>query len=368
MSTGGLGFLPGGHWSVASGISADGLVVIGSSTVPREGTGSFGSLRAFRWERGTMSALPSLAKSSQGEERTDATAVNIDGSIIVGYGISASDRIQALRWIGSSVTGLGFLTGGDFSEAAGASADGSIVVGIASNGSNDEAFRWSSQAAMTGLGFLQGHCSSRATGVSADGSTILGYSARVVDGARGDGTNPLFRMSPRTRLLSSLKAKLNSRLADQNADVVAVQWVNGTISALDNMPGGGGDAIAISADGSVVIGSMIDSAGRIQGFRWVAGTMTGLGFLPGGTITIPTVVNENGTVIAGMADTTHSGSIRSVPFVWTQQNGIQPISENCQDQDTWISSAARGISADGQSIVGFRQNRMDSTEAWLWAL
>lgn len=107
-----------------------------------------------------------------------------DGSVIVGYGQSASGR-EAFRWTaGEGMVGLGDLSGGAFeSQAEGTSADGSIVVGQASTAIGYEAFIWDSVHGMRNLRDLltndygldlTGWTLNRATGVSADGRTIIG--------------------------------------------------------------------------------------------------------------------------------------------------------------------------------------------------
>jgi uncharacterized membrane protein len=87
----------------------------------------------------------------------------------------------------ASFTGLGDLTGGNFSsQAFGTSADGSVVVGFGISGSGPEAFLWDSPNGMRnledvltsdyGLGnSLTGWRLDRATGISPDGLTIVGY-------------------------------------------------------------------------------------------------------------------------------------------------------------------------------------------------
>jgi probable HAF family extracellular repeat protein len=120
-----LGYLPGGNHSTSQEISADGLVIVGTS----------GS--------------------------TDAGILS-----------------EAMRWTnGTGMTGLGDLPGGFFdSWAADTSADGSVVVGGSRGGLGYEAFRWTEAAGMTSLGDLPGGAhESAAHAVSADGSIVVGY-------------------------------------------------------------------------------------------------------------------------------------------------------------------------------------------------
>src|SRR5438034_2545257 len=68
----GLGFLPGYASSSASGVSADGLVVVGT------GTDSQGNTQAFRWVNGVMTCLKFLP----GYVASTASAVSADGSVV----------------------------------------------------------------------------------------------------------------------------------------------------------------------------------------------------------------------------------------------------------------------------------------------
>src|ERR1019366_4155499 len=110
-----------------------------------------------------------------GTTNSSATGVSADGSVIVGTSGS-----QAFRWTaGSGMVGLGYLPGGNSSSATAVSGDGSIVVG----NNNGPAFRWTAGSGMDGLGGVlvtNGLDSSgpapymSASGISADGNTIVG--------------------------------------------------------------------------------------------------------------------------------------------------------------------------------------------------
>src|ERR1019366_1164470 len=86
-----LGYLPGGTYSSANGISADGSVIVGAS-----GSASFEE--AFRWTAGSgmvgLGHLPGTTNSS-------AAAVSADGSVVVGTSYPASGN-QAFRWTAGS--------------------------------------------------------------------------------------------------------------------------------------------------------------------------------------------------------------------------------------------------------------------------
>ena len=126
----GLGDLPGGNFeSAAYGVSADGSVVVGYGT-------SASGREPFRWtEGGGMVGLNNLA----GGEYALASGVSADGSVVVGMSGS-----EAFRWTPSGgMVGLGDLPGGNFASAAiGVSADGSVVVG------QSQGFTWTEEASI----------------------------------------------------------------------------------------------------------------------------------------------------------------------------------------------------------------------------
>ena len=120
----GLGALPGTTTSLATGVSADGSVVVGLSGSSDE--------RAFRWTAaGGMVDLGGLP----GDSESRALGVSADGSVIVGASENSPDySSQAVRWTGNEgAVGLGFLPTdpggccGFYSNANAVSADGSVV-------------------------------------------------------------------------------------------------------------------------------------------------------------------------------------------------------------------------------------------------
>jgi probable HAF family extracellular repeat protein len=170
----GLGDLPGGsELSSAYAVSADGLVIVGYGN-------SASGEEAFRWTE--SEGMVALGDLPGGDFRSGASGVSDDGSVVVGS--SEIDEtllehfFEAFRWTESEgMVGLGDLPGGSFhSKASAVSADGSVVVGFGTSASGQEAFRWTEEEGMVGLGdFPGGVFRSAAGSVSADGSIVLGY-------------------------------------------------------------------------------------------------------------------------------------------------------------------------------------------------
>jgi len=174
----GLGDLPGGgYWSQALGVSSDGSVVVGYGN-------SASGAEAFRWtQAGGMEGLGDLPG---GDFKSRAYGVSCDGSVVVGASDSASGW-EAFRWTETGgMEGLGDLPGGDFvSWAYGVSADGSVVVGMSESASGrEEACLWTEGEGMRSLldvlvndyGLsLSGWWLYEARGVSDDGKVIVGW-------------------------------------------------------------------------------------------------------------------------------------------------------------------------------------------------
>lgn len=176
----GLGTL-GGTDSYASGISADGNVVVGHS-----GISGNTATHAFRWAGGVTSDLGTL-----GGTYSEASDVSADGSVVVGYSdITGNSNFHAFRWTGGVMSDLGTLVGTDSIFALAVSADGNVVVGGSFTAGNApyHAFRWTQVDGMqdvatwlaaAGVTLPVGWTLEYATGVSSDGSVLVGY-----------GTNP----------------------------------------------------------------------------------------------------------------------------------------------------------------------------------
>src|ERR1017187_8396064 len=213
-----LGYLPGGTYSAPNGISADGSVIVGSSS------SAFGS-QAFRWTAGSgmvgWAYVPGGTYSS-------ANGISADGSVIVGSSYSPSGN-QAFRWTaGSGMVGLGYLPGSTNSSANGVSADGSVVVGTSSSTSGEQAFRWTAGSGMVGLGYLPGTTNSGAAAVSGDGSVVVGTSYTA-------SGNQAFRWTAGSGMQSLRDVLVTNGL---NLDPADVQIASG-----------------ISADGNTIVGT-----------------------------------------------------------------------------------------------------------------
>lgn len=332
----GLGFLASGTESYARSVSDTG-VVAGYGFIPPANSPTTG-FRAFSWtDVGDMVNLGTLP----GETSSAGRAVSADGSVIVGW----SGGNYAFRHDGamSELEGLPGLVG---ALANSVSDDGSAIIGYAGNPNYGRAVRWIN-GSVTDLGVPSGGgwILSYAYGVSGDGSVVVGYAEKA-------NTTRAFR------------------------------WENGSMKALGVLKGGGyAEAWAADDDGSVVVGTS-DSKKGPRAVRWVGNSVTDLGTIPGQPYSYGRSVSGDGSMIVGYCSDgsteTHptSGSILSTghAFLWTSSTGMIDLNDYLPtlgiDLTDWELREARGISADGTTIVGWGWHYdsltdTSSPEAWI---
>jgi probable HAF family extracellular repeat protein len=329
----GLGDLPGGIFSsYASGVSADGKVVVGTSQ-------SSNGLEAFRWT--ATNGMVGLGDLAGGSFSSSAAGVSADGTVVVGSGASSSGT-EAFRWTqATGMVGLGDLPGGPFnSHAYAVSGNGQTVVGDSTSALcpfYGEAFRWTATNGMVGLGdFPGGSADSHANAVSADGSVIVGDSSSS-----------------------------NNTVAGVTE---AFRWTEGTgMVPLGDFPGGGFSSIAygVSADGSVVVGR--GHSGVEDPFRWTTATgLVHLGFLPCDTWSTAFASSADGSIIVGDPNQ----GTGDCAFIWDAQDGMRSLhyvltNDYGLSVTGWQLSHASAITPDGKIIVGYGTNPSGKTEAWL---
>jgi uncharacterized membrane protein len=326
----GLGVLPEGDdpVSFANAISADGSTVVGRS-----------DRRPFRWSQATgmvpLAAAPEVGARAAVGVSSDGSVIAIDdgqvwingtiadvksiinrvmgvsanGEYIVGaWDQNPSHLLEARVWKIDQIppidepVSLGNLSGGTGnSVAAASSADGSVVVGLSSSPNAcaicGEAFRWTEQSGMVGLGDLPGgYFGSAAQGVSQDGSVIVGYGTSAAD-TPGSATREASRWTQATGMVG-----------------------------LGRVPGGlTSNALAVSADGSVIVGEVgMQMAPLFRAFVW---------------------------------DTAHG--MRNLKDFLINTGGLG------SELAGWVLERATGVSSDGRRIVGNGINPQGRQEAWV---
>lgn len=158
--------------SAAAGVSDDGTTTVGFSGM------SIAVQRPTAWRPDGMGGFETDALENLAGEFSDgvAYAASADGSVVVGYS-GPTPVSEAVLWHGAVATPIGDLPDGlAWSEARSVSADGTSVVGFGHSATGREAFRWTEAGGIVSLGDLPGGgVDSVAQAISADGSTIVGY-------------------------------------------------------------------------------------------------------------------------------------------------------------------------------------------------
>lgn len=225
-----------GSWGGGWGLNADGTEVVGLAWYCP------GGAEAFRWNerRGVLSLGHPANVSSR------ATTVSADGSVIVGFAEYPKQGYRrAVRWLkGKSKADLftGVATPG---EAAAVSSDGTQIVGQTWDDINGHAFYFTDAKGLISLGTISHNLNDQsfANGVS-DGGVVVGWSGDPF----GVGIKAFIWKSkyPRSHM-QYLKEKLNLAGANIPSNIVL------------------STALAISADGSTIVGSWWDTKSYNQG-------------------------------------------------------------------------------------------------------
>lgn len=304
----------------ATGISADGSVVVGFGAIP------------WRWEGGVFTDLGTFPNATERE----VWDVSADGRVVIGRVQSSTHGIQGFRWTAETgIQGLGWLPTSELSIARAVSGDGSTIVGqcfVSSLGYR--AFRWTALGGMEDLGPFDAY------GVSADGSVIAGFSNAP------EWPNPY----------------------------IAWRWTESEGHTALGVPEGTdqSNARAVSADGSTIVGVAPASNFGTRAFRWTAETgIESLGTLPlpGSPQSAAFAVSADGSVIVGSSGWGDTDFLYGRAFRWTESGGMEDLMLRLQSEgvalDGWNLGRATAVSADGNTIAGDGTYMGVSPRAWL---
>jgi uncharacterized membrane protein len=201
-------------------------------------------------------------------------------------------------------------------------------------GTGMQAFRWTAEGGMQPLGFLPGgngsYYYSIGYAVSADGSKIIG-----VDNST-------------------------------NASYSPVKWDNNGNIVKMTSNGQTAYAYGISANGAVVVGESYYGNAAI----WTSGgQMEVLGKMTGTQYVSAYDASGDGSIVVGGKWDWVYGTGDGGAFIWDRMHGMRSmqtvLTNYGVDLTGWTLTAARGISYDGQTIVGYGINPQGVTEGWI---
>jgi probable HAF family extracellular repeat protein len=295
-ATGQQDLAPSVAFSSLFAVSDDGAVAAGQAKMP----GVSNSWLACRWTAATgLVPLGTLGVSGVGAlSMSHATAMNSDGTVIVGYDRyegSSGAVTRAFRWTASGgMQDLGLLASftGSSSVASDVSANGDIVVGSAHDAFGRlRAFRWTPAGGMQDLGVMSGIASdnSAAYGVSNDGNVIVGTSGSALVAPGAPNVQAPFRWT-----------------------------AAGGMQPLPVPGGAPGVALATNTDGSVVAGHFFTPSSVVQrhAFRWTAATST-VELESFGGSTTPTALSGDGSIVVGFGQIGGPGGGPTRAFRWS---------------------------------------------------
>lgn len=289
------------------------------------------------------------------------------GEFAVGRGTPGSGFSRAFLWSsGKGMLDLGTL-GGDESEALDVSADGSKVVGWAEDSARiKKAFIWDEVNGMMSLG-TPSTLYSEAHGITADGEMVVGFmgtppaafQAFIWNSAEGLKDIPEVADPSTARDISSdgryIVGMATFSVNGSNKQFAyRYDTLTGKVENLGSLGGNGSEGLAVSDDGSTVVGWSYNATGKVNAFRWKEGEgIQGLGTL-GGESSFAEAVSADGNIVVGWSETKNFRFSPVHPFRWTPNEGIRDMNEVfasvLQEGSELID--AKGISPDGRYIIG----------------
>jgi uncharacterized membrane protein len=322
----GLGHLAAGGSSFANGISADGGAVVGVSNYFDPANPANDRSVGYIWT--ATDGMVDLGRIGPEGAASAAFKVSSGGGVAVGWAFNNNGDQEIFRWTPSTgMVGIGLTGFGSVSD------DGNVIV--ANNAG--EAVRWNEATGATGLGVPAGFTSSSAADVSSDGSVITGNVAMPLPGGgmalvpyrwtAGDGIVPF---------TGYLETDITNRLA-------------------------------VSPDGTVIVGSLAIRFGSETAFKWTLSG--GLEFIPdaGGLDTAALGIASDNATIVGFRRALDGANQATIWDATGDMHLLQDVltTDYGLDLTGWMLARATDISADGRTIVGNGINPLGFQEAWL---
>ncbi|MFQ3611999.1 MAG: hypothetical protein SNJ72_10960 [Fimbriimonadales bacterium] len=234
---------------------------------------------------------------------SEARGVSLDGSTVVGWSYNTSaETYTAFRWTGSS--GMMPLLYPENSRAWAVTPDGTKIVGQEASFTS-YAFIWTEAGGLMYLPSINNSLDTAALAISPEGNVVVGWSAPPPSNQRR-----------------------------------AVRWLNSSVQTLGTLGGSVEVATGVSSNGTVIVGWTRSASWGDRAFRWTEDTgmqILDLSVLGSGDMQA-LAVSADGTTIVG--------SHGSNGFIWTAGDGARSLG----------FGAAYAVSADGTVVVGGDSN------------
>jgi probable HAF family extracellular repeat protein len=328
--------------------------------------------------------LPTVASVS------NAVSVSGDGGLVT-INVTQTQSTAPVFPQEYTITDLGTLPGGDFSEAYAVN-DSGQVVGQSATSSGYHAFSYSA-GTMTDLGALTGGGVSEAYGVNNSGEVVgaasvsggLTHAFLYTAGAMVD-LNSLIPPGSGWVLVWAQGINDNGQIVGQgftpSGETHAFLYSAGTMTDLGALTGTGVSKAFAVNDGGEVVGYSGISSGAFHAFSYSAGTMTDLGTLgtlPSGTYSYANAVNNSGEVVGYSGAS--SGAFHAFSYSpgtmtdlgtltggsGSQANGVNDSGEMV-GMSTDISDSERAFIDNGSAMVDLN-TRIPTGSGWVleWA-
>ncbi len=329
---------------------------------------------------GPVSAFAGATFTATGVEMIP-TGMSDDASIVVGTGYFGAPNLYYTEASGVAVIGDGCSNG-----LPAISGDGGTVLGchVDQNG-NENAAKWLGGTSWQDLGSEAGAvpCGtslSGAYGVNQNGSLGVGLLWRAQVCHANAGTWDLVNGGPATvlpTLFDGPATRANAVNADGsvivgwqdqlNGERSAAKWVNGVPELILTDAGElNGEAMAVSADGKVIVGSGYANFGHSA---WISREGEGVSPLGGGKqgrrkrTYFALDVSNDGQIVVGFI---RGGHFKERAFLWRDHKGVLLqdfiVNQGAVVPDGWTLMVSSIISPDGNTIYGWGINPSGSIE------
>lgn len=328
---------------------------------------------------------------------TYASAVSDDGSTVVGYLRDGGRNPRgAFRWrVDTGIQMLGPAESGSANTGAtDVSEDGSVVVGFTEQVDGVDAFVWNAIGGLRTLTASAGVRDTIATAISADGSTIVGRQFEPLssfpDGLVWDRSGRLNVLhDPRGEFLGTFATDVSS-----DGSIVVGGASVGTIFPSDSrrmflwdavagfrelggLPGEpvGGQANAISYDGTIVVGSSLiretpPSSRPTRDVPFIFSAAGGMSALPWDFQNFGRAedVSRDGSVVVGTYGIPGPFSF-NLAMIWDREHGLRTVDTMLRSVGIelagWRLEQATGVSGDGTVLAGVGINPNGKQVAWV---